>query len=277
MSDDILSVEEAAAAEPWLLPDFQGKKVVSSVAGSVSGAGNSGAENAQASGRASAQQMGGFRRSARPASAQDSAAPRRIPRAITASQVQSIEQQARDEGFSEGRAEGYEKGYAEGEARAQVRAREVLEGQQQTLAYMIEAMIDPLQTQRDELQQLLAELSGRIAECLSYQALREDNGSIATVVSEAIAALPIGEQQLQLLLNPADLETLQALPDFIQPHWQLHADEQLQLGDCKIRSEHALVDFTRSTRLREILAATFDMSFDSAFRSQTPSATAEQD
>lgn len=261
MADNVLPLEEADSAELWLLPDLNGKRVISGGASDADAFEPTANHAANGYGASAAKNMAGFSRAAAPKSNDKHTVGRTIPRAISASALEQIEQQAREEGFKQGRAEGYEKGYTEGEHRAteyvEQRASQQLAVQQQSLAQLIESIVHPLNGQRDDLQQVLTDLIELIAQRLCYRELLSDRSTIAAVVSEAVQALPIGEKQVTLRLNPADIETLQSLPDFIQPHWQLLADESLLVGDCKIRSEHSLVDFTRATRMQAILDAHF--------------------
>ena len=243
MTDDVLPVEQVTTAEPWLLPEFKAKHI-------VSGADEPG-------------QLSGF--SQRPSAASKSqASPLRLSRAMTAGQLEQLTAEAREAGFKEGRADGYEKGYAEGESRAretvEQHAQAVLADQQLSLTQLIESIVQPLGHQREDLQKVLSQLVAKISERVCYRELLSDNSSIQKVVNEAIDALPIGESDIKIYLNPKDLAVFESIPGFVQDSWPLRADKQLTLGDCRIESANSLVDFTRSSRMTSILDATFALN-----------------
>ena len=243
MTDDVLPVEQVTVAEPWLLPEFKAKHIVS------------GAEEPS--------QVAGFAKR-RSAAASDASSPLRLSRAMTAGQLEQLTHEAREVGFKEGRAEGYEKGYAEGESRAQEvvqqHAQAVLADQQTSLSQLIESVISPLGQQREDLQAVLTQLIAQIAERVCYRELLTDNSSIQTVVGDAIDALPIGESDIKIFLNPKDFAVFESIPGFVQDTWPLRSDEQLALGDCRVESANSLVDFTRSSRMKSILQSTFPLN-----------------
>lgn len=269
MSEDILPQEQVVDAELWLMPEFIGKRVFTgSLTGRAGSSEKSASDLAQQQSQSQPQSRptsspAGFARGSASQTA-DGAKPRaQFTRAMTASQLQLLEQEAKEEGFKQGRAEGYEKGYAEGELRAresvEQHAKSTLAAQQSTLSQLVVSIIDPLAEQRDALQKALTRLVAAIAERVCYRELLSDSSSILTVVSESIDALPIGESNIKIFLNPDDLTIIQSLPDFVQDNWPLAADPQLQIGDCRVESDHSLVDFTRSSRLQTILDETFSL------------------
>lgn len=259
MSDDVLPAEQVSDAELWLMPEFSGKRIFTgSVSSSATNGSGPGFNQSRSGQQNSPRELAGFGFSAQAST--NNHAVRAKPRlAMTESLVLQLEQEAKEIGFKEGRAAGYEKGYAEGELRATETARQTLAAQQAALSQLMESIVDPLATQRDGLKLALTGLVASIAERVCYRELMTDNTSIETVVSEAVNALPIGEKCIQIFLNVDDLKTLTAIPDFVQSHWQLTADEHLQAGDCHIKSDNSLVDFSLSTRLQAILDNTFSL------------------
>jgi len=244
MTDDVLPVEQVTAAEPWLLPEFKAKHIVS------------GTDDEP-------RQLSGFAQR-RSAAANKPSPALQLNRAMSAGQLEQLTREAREAGFKEGRIAGYEKGYAEGESRAteavEKHAQVTLAGQQASLTQLIESVIQPLGSQREALQTVLTELVAKISEQVCYRELLTDNNSIQAVVSEAIDALPIGESDIKIYLNPKDLAVFESIPGFVQDSWPLRSDEQLTLGDCRVESANSLVDFTRSSRMTTILDATFALN-----------------
>ena len=240
MSDAEITNENSEAVHAWLLPELVSERLIKN-------------ESANA-------QRSGFHRNAADLSAESKA---RRPvvdrRAMTEAGLQALTEETKQQAFTEGRAEGYNAGYSEGEKRAKDVAKTILEQQQSVLHQLIQSISQPIDHQRAELQHALTLLIADIAQQLCLRELKSDNSTIRQVVEEAIAALPIGEKHVQVFLHPDDLAVLQSIPDFIKSHWQLQADAKLQLGDCRVESEHSLVDFRRSQRMQSILEAGFDM------------------
>lgn len=263
MSEDILPQEQVVDAELWLMPEFIGKRVFTGSLTGRAGSSNNPSNDLAKPQPQSMSSPAGFGRGSLNQQADDAKPRAQFTRAMTASQLQLLEQEAKEEGFKQGRAEGYEKGYAEGELRAresvEQHAKSTLAAQQTTLSQLVVSVIDPLAEQREALQKVLTGLVAAIAERVCYRELLTDNSSILTVVSESIDALPIGESNIKIFLNPDDLTIIQSLPDFVQANWPLAADPQLQIGDCRVESDHSLVDFTRSSRLQTILNETFSL------------------
>ena len=239
MSEDILPQEQVVDAELWLMPEFIGKRVFT---GSLTGRAGSSEKSASDLAKQQSQSQSpspspstsspaGFARGSARQTTDDAQPRAKFTRAMTASQLQLLEQEAKEEGLKQVLAEGYEKGYAEGELRAresvELHAKSTLAAQQSTLSQLVVSIIDPLAEQRDALQKVLTRLVAAIAERVCYRELLSDSSSILTVVSESIDALPIGESNIKIFLNPDDLTIIQSLPDFVQDNWPLAADPQL--------------------------------------------------
>ena len=240
MPDDAVPEELPAVVEPWLLPEFEANHIVSP--------------------EIKAPSQGGFSQKKIDSNQSDVARPR-LHRAMSVEQLAEIKLQAEQEGFQQGRASGYEKGYIEGEQRAKAiveqLASEKLAAQQASLSSLISEIVNPLAKQSHALKQTLTELVEAISQKVCERELLVDNSSIASVVGLAIDALPVTEADLTLFLHPKDLATLESIPGFVQPEWQLCARDSLELGDCLIESENSLVDFRRSTRFKTILDSVF--------------------
>ena len=168
-------------------------------------------------------------------------------------------EQSRREGFERGRLEGHERGYAEGEQAARRDSAEQLAAQCEALSRLLEALSDPLAAEREALKPLLTELVSRICREVCQRELLADNRCIESIVSQALAALPFGEDPLQIDINPADLSVLESLATAGDGRWPLRADKRLQRGDCRVVSSHSQVDFFTDSRLQDIVSQTFSL------------------
>ena len=228
MSEPVINADNAAGLESWLLPEVGGDRVVSAEAGIT--------------------QRGGY--SAGPGR-KPAAAPRR--RAMTLSQLEALEAQSREQGFQAGRAEGYERGYAEGQSRA----TEIAQQNAVALSTLVESLARPFANDQAQIQSLIVDLVETLSAAVCLRELQTDNSTVVQLVQQAIDALPVGEQHITIYLSEHDLSLIQSIPDVVQPHWQLQASAELQAGDCIVESDNSRVDFTRSERLAQVIAAAF--------------------
>lgn len=241
---------EKEAYQTWLLPELISDRLIK----------NEGADN----------QRSGFQRQAPAAPEKKKTVDRR---AMTEKGLADLTSEVTEQAFTEGRADGYNAGYSEGEKRAKEIAKTALEQQQHCLQQLIESITQPIENERGLLTQVFTELIAKIAQQLCLRELIMDNATITRVVEEAVAALPMGEKHIRLYVHPNDLSVLEAMPGFLDPQWQLHSDESVSLGGCRVVSENSLVDFTHSTRLEAILAD----GFDQFIRSEPGQAESNQD
>ena len=176
---------------------------------------------------------------------------------ITAGQLEKITQEAYDEGreqgYSDGLEEGRRKGHEQGLASGRQAARAELNDHLARLQGVLAELLDPLADQRDTLEQALVTLAGEMGRALAQRELSVDAAALRAVVAEAVAALPVGTQQLRVLLNPADRELLRQAP--LPGDWQLVDDPAITAGGCRVEGGHSLVDFTLESRVRELVDA----------------------
>lgn len=184
-----------------------------------------------------------------------------VARALTARQLEDITNQAHREGRAEGHAEGYADGQREGHAAGLARgleegraaAREELHRQTAQLQAVMAQLFDPIATQRDAIEAALTRLSLDIARAVldAEPALAPER--LLPVVREAVRSLPVGDRAVTVALHPAQLETLKDCA-FWPPAWRLEADPAIDIGGCRVHSEHSLVDRTVELRFRQVAA-----------------------
>lgn len=179
-----------------------------------------------------------------------------VHRSLTASELESITARAHAEGVEQGRARGLEQGHAEGLERGLAEGRRRVDEQVARLRQLQQRLLFPLGEQRDALEQALWSLAKTLARMILEREPSADAAAVLQVVRTAVAALPQGAENIQVFLNPEDLELLGAGAD---PAWQVRPDPALGPGDCRVATRHSLVDFTRETRLRQLLQSLDDV------------------
>lgn len=236
MIDRSKSAASAKVAGLWLLPELTADHVVKS--------------------NVRKDKDGGYKRRGETTAATKKK--RVLPRALTAERLEQLEQQAREEGFEAGRAEGYQTGYSEGELRAKQLGEEQTLQQKQALSALIDSAVTEVETHVARVEQSLVEIIAKISQELCQRELATDRQTITDIVKQAIAALPLSEKQVSILLNPSDVVFLERLNGFVKPQWALVGDESIQVGGVKLLTENSLVDFSVSARLSAIIGDTFN-------------------
>ncbi len=176
---------------------------------------------------------------------------------ITAEQLQEITEAAAEEGYAEGherglqqgQAEGYQKGFERGEAEARQQVTATLTAQAGQLLQVAEALVNPIGEQEQQLSQLLLNYVTTLTRQIVGRELLLDSSHILSVVEQALQALPVGSDRIQIYLNPDDLAVVEAYAEARDKPWGFHGAEELLPGGCRIESAHSLVDFSVESRL----------------------------
>jgi flagellar assembly protein FliH len=157
------------------------------------------------------------------------------------------------DGFAEGFALGKEQGHAEGVARGEAEGRARVEEQARRLSRLADALHNPLREQEQALRGVMLDAIVHIARSVVRAELSINPQSIAAVVSEALASLPLGAANVQVFLCESDhaLMTSNAAPD---EALTLCVDATLEPGDCRVESRESLVEFTLAGRFEAMVA-----------------------
>jgi len=180
----------------------------------------------------------------------------RYARGVSARELETIVRDAaeegrregHDEGYARGQREGYEAGHAEGLAAG----RKYLEEAAGRFAGLLEMLHQPLLGQEQALREAMLEVTAQIARAVIRAELAIQPQSVAHVIEEALAALPLGARNVRVYVSPADRVLLEdfgageAVPALL-------VDAALAPGDCRVEAAESLVDFRQSARLAAIL------------------------
>lgn len=157
--------------------------------------------------------------------------------------------QGQQEGFQQGQAEGYEAGRQQGliEMRAQLAV------EQARLQTFMQALLQPLAAQDDDLENMLLDVICSLTQSVVQRELLLDSSQILTLVNNAVAALPVGSKNIRVCVSPDDLIKLEAYAEEQQLDWKFFADTQLQPGGCRVETPESRVDYSVSLRLKTVL------------------------
>lgn len=167
-------------------------------------------------------------------------APRKAPPKLE--EIEAIEKAARDEGYARGHAEGHAVGMTEAKRIAT------------QIGGLLDGFSRPLAQFDHEVETLIGELAVRIAGELVGQAYQTDPALLAQLVEQSLAVLGNERRNVEVRLNPTDLNLLKpllALPAEIK----MVADTTLARGDVRCHADSMRIDATLMTRLQTAITA----------------------
>lgn len=175
---------------------------------------------------------------------------------MTAEDLQAITEAAEKEGFDKGYKQGLSKGELEGKKKAYdettAQANEVLSNQVSQLLSIAEALIDPIDTQENELEKTLLNYVVELTRQLLERELQSDSSQVLTFLQRAVQALPIGAENIKVMLNPDDLALVETYAQEHQKDWSFQSDPNMLPGGCRIETRESLVDYSMEHRFESL-------------------------
>jgi flagellar assembly protein FliH len=148
--------------------------------------------------------------------------------------------------------QGFEQGLAEGRAEA----KRILAEQSQQLQLAMAALREPQKWVDAELERELLAMTLALSRQLLRHELSVRPELIENLVHQAIEALPLTSGDLNIYLNPADVEVLRELAmaggEPIESSWILLEDPSVSRGGCRISNDCSRIDEELETRLQRI-------------------------
>ncbi|HTF96970.1 MAG TPA: flagellar assembly protein FliH [Cellvibrio sp.] len=197
---------------------------------------------------------------------------------MTAEELQAIFDAAEKDGFEQGQKDGFAKGNTEGyeagrqQGLKEMRAQLVVE--QQRFHSLINALLNPLTAQDDDVEMMLLDIICTLTQSVVQREVQTDSSQILTLVRNAIDALPVGSKNIRVCLNPDDLTAIETYAAEQQLDWKFFGDAALLPGGCRIETPESRVDFSVSSRLQTVLeqfiSRQLASSGDDALAAQTP-------
>lgn len=188
---------------------------------------------------------------------------------LTADDIEQIRQaafdeglgQGKEEGFSQGYAEGREQGYQDGLQQGQAEGRKIglaegeglIREQLAQLQLLIEQLQQPLQQVDQRVEHTLLNLTIAMAQAVVAVEIKTNPQVILQTLRQAIDALPLKANQIQIRLHPQDLAVIQqhySAEDLVERQWQLRAEPALEPGDIRIDAGDSSVERSLKQRLQ---------------------------
>ncbi|MBQ0797224.1 FliH/SctL family protein [Zhongshania sp.] len=150
--------------------------------------------------------------------------------------------------------QGYQQGLAEGQAEA----KRILAEQSQQLQLAMAALREPQKWVDGELERELFNMTLSVARQLLRHELSVRPELIENLVHQAVEALPISSGDLNIYLNPADVDVLRQLAEergeALDSAWILLEDPTVSRGGCRISNDCSRIDEELETRIQRISA-----------------------
>ncbi|WP_234977339.1 flagellar assembly protein FliH [Ferrimonas marina] len=166
-------------------------------------------------------------------------------------------QQGHEAGFADGQRQGEESGHQQGFANGrqegleagQGQAREELQSAIVPLAAMKELLEEGYQSQVRQQQELILELVQRVAQQVIRCELTLQPQQVLNLVEETLQALPDGQDDLKIHLEPSACERIRELAPERAKQWTLVPDPSISPGGCRVVSDNLDADASVESRL----------------------------
>lgn len=179
---------------------------------------------------------------------------------VTVSQIEEMSQRIREEihqqAYQDGLKQGIDKGFQSGLKQGESLVR----GQIQALKAVVGSLMDTLQSQDNQLEQVLANLAVSVSQSILRRELSIDSSHVLDVIHEAVAAIGAESKKITVFLSSQDFQLLKEHEN-IPAEWRLHADPQLSPGGCRVADQHSVVDYSFEDQFQQTVNQLVDSRF----------------
>jgi flagellar assembly protein FliH len=144
----------------------------------------------------------------------------------------------------------------EGLALGMAEAQKMLSTNTTTIANILNALTEPMQSIGDEVEKQLVDLAVAISRQIVRRELKLDPSQVIAVVREALSILPIASQGIRVYLHPEDSKLINEIIKLnaTEQKWQLIDEPLMTRGGCRVETDSAQVDATIEARIASIAA-----------------------
>lgn len=176
----------------------------------------------------------------------------------TVEEIEAMRRDAYKEAFSEGKRDGEKNGYEIGFKKGEKDVKQKLS----TLNKIINILKVPLDNQDSEIEQEVLNIAFSVAESIVQRELSVNREHIVDIVKEAISNLPIGDDYIDIYVNPKDVGLIQEAseqhntPDGLsidktsKTPWNILSDKKMNAGGCRIETKQSVIDYSVEQRIK---------------------------
>jgi flagellar assembly protein FliH len=192
---------------------------------------------------------------------------------ITLEELEAIRQDAYNEGLAIGEKDGYHAGQLKAKAENDAYLGELLNRMERLMQHLF----DPIAEQDRELEKAMVGLVEHISRQVIQRELSIDSSQLSHVVRDALKLLPMGADNVRILVNPQDFELVKALRERHDEKWRILEDETMLPGGCRVETEHSRIDATVETRLAQAMTQMFEQQREQATQPLPPDTEVDLD
>ncbi|MGX5202451.1 flagellar assembly protein FliH [Aliikangiella sp. IMCC44632] len=161
---------------------------------------------------------------------------------VTPDELQAIRDAAYEEGFQEGKTEGLAAAQSDIDAKCTL------------LTDTLQQLAAPLEQCESETQQQILQLAFAVARQIVRRELQQDPSQIIAIIREALNLLPVGAQNVAILLHPEDAKIVRNVLSLNEDNgedeessaddnsWVIKSDPSIERGSCLVNTENSKVD-----------------------------------
>lgn len=168
------------------------------------------------------------------------------------------EEQGRKEGFQIGHDEGVKQGFDEGHQSGLAQAQTEIDRLKKQLGDVMTTLNQALASEQKELEQGLVSMVMQLTQNLIQQEIRYSPQIIQAMVRKVVDSLPEGSQRIHIEVHPDQVELVQELAALSEGEWQIQGNDALSPGDCWVKTDTSLVDYTLEHRFRQQISAVLE-------------------
>lgn len=161
--------------------------------------------------------------------------------------------QGREDGFLKGKAEGHEEGTQQGYQEGMQQGQREIDAALGQLNNILALLHEPIEQQNEELEQVLYSLLEQLVRIVTLKELQLDSSAVLEVIRDALDALPRNSERVRVFVSAQDFELASNQAMGSLDKWQVHVDDTLQPGGCRVETLNSLIDASVETRLNDVL------------------------
>ena len=195
---------------------------------------------------------------------------------LTAGQIKDISDRIREDIHKEAYQQGLQKGRKEGFDAGIKDGQQKIQAQLQNLASIGSYLVDALQSQDNQIEKGLVNMSMSVAQSVLRRELTIDSSHMQDIVSEAISTISEASEPVRVFLNPQDFQQLTE-SEYLPSEWLLQADASLSPGGCRIKNQFSVVEYTSEDQFQQTVKQLVDSRFDELQRQERERSDAQPD
>lgn len=191
----------------------------------------------------------------------DVVSPEETPKSLTAEELKNIAEDAHKEGYGEGFAQGMRKGTEKGITKGTQQGKE--QAYKETKTEMIELqnrlrdisknLLSPMIEQDEALENTIVEMAFFFAQSLLEAEVEQSPSKLYSIVNKALSVMPVGAQNISVVLNSHDAELLENLLPKTDRSWNIQRDDSLKSGGCMVKSKESFVDYSIESKIKSFM------------------------